>query len=93
MSYLDQAGERIEVFGSGGGELVARSLSELSGVKVPLLGKIPISVALRVGSDTGKPLLVQETQDLAALEIEQIAQKIAGAGRELAGRRLPLSPR
>ena len=93
MSYLDQAGERIELFGSGGGELVTRSLSELSGVKVPLLGKIPISVALRVGSDTGKPLLVQETQDLAALEIEQIAQKIAGAGRELAGRRLPLSPR
>jgi ATP-binding protein involved in chromosome partitioning len=93
MSYLDQAGERIELFGSGGGKQVAKSLSELSGAAVPLLGQIPISVPLRKGSDTGKPLLAQETTDLAASEIEQIAQKIAGAGRELAGRRLPLSPR
>jgi len=93
MSYLDQAGERIELFGSGGGELVAKSLSELSKTEVPLLGQIPISIPLREGSDSGNPLLGQENGDPAALAIEEIAQKIAGAGRELAGRRLPLSPR
>jgi ATP-binding protein involved in chromosome partitioning len=93
MSYLDQAGERIELFGSGGGELVAKSLSELSKTEVPLLGQIPISIPLREGSDSGNPLLGQENNDPAALAIEEIAQTIAGAGRELAGRRLPLSPR
>jgi ATP-binding protein involved in chromosome partitioning len=93
MSYLDQAGTKIELFGSGGGELVAKNLSELSKTEVPLLGQIPISIPLREGSDSGNPLLGQETSDLAASAIEQIAQKIAGTGRELAGRRLPLSPR
>jgi ATP-binding protein involved in chromosome partitioning len=93
MSYLDQAGTKIELFGSGGGELVDKNLSELSKTEVPLLGQIPISIPLREGSDSGNPLLGQETSDLAASAIEQIAQKIAGTGRELAGRRLPLSPR
>jgi ATP-binding protein involved in chromosome partitioning len=91
MSYLETNGTRMELFGSGGGELVASHLSELSGTKVPLLGQIPISVPLREGSDSGNPLLGQTGNDLAAKAIEQIAQIIAGAGRNLAGRRLPLS--
>jgi ATP-binding protein involved in chromosome partitioning len=93
MSYLQQGDQRVELFGSGGGELVAKSLSELSKTEVPLLGQIPISIPLREGSDKGDPLLAQETVDSAATAIGDIAQKIAGAGRELAGRRLPLSPR
>jgi ATP-binding protein involved in chromosome partitioning len=93
MSYLETGGNRIELFGSGGGALVAKHLSELSGKEVPLLGQIPISVPLREGSDSGNPLLGQKTQEPVFEAIEQIAQKIAGAGRELAGRKLPLSPR
>ena len=93
MSYLDSGGSRIELFGSGGGQLVAKHLSELSKTDVPLLGQIPISVPLREGSDSGNPLLGRKAQDPAASAIEQIAQAIAGAGRELAGRKLPLSPR
>lgn len=91
MSYLETGSTRIELFGSGGGELVANSLSALSGTQVPLLGQIPISVALREGSDTGNPLVSQEREDASALAIEEIALKIAAAGRELAGRKLPLS--
>ena len=91
MSYLETHGTRIELFGSGGGELVAKHLSELSGTAVPLLGQIPMSIPLREGSDTGNPLLGQVGNDLAAEAIEQIAQTIAGVGRNLAGRRLPLS--
>ena len=93
MSYLETGGTRMELFGSGGGELVAKHLSELSGTAVPLLGQIPISVPLREGSDSGSPLLGQSTQDPAASAIDQIAGAIAGAGRELAGRKLPLSPK
>ena len=91
MSYLETAGARMELFGSGGGELVAKSLSELSGTKVALLGQIPISVPLRQGSDTGKPLLGQDSDEPAALAIQAISSQIAGSGRELAGRRLPLT--
>jgi ATP-binding protein involved in chromosome partitioning len=91
MSYLDTGDTRMELFGSGGGELVAKHLSELSGTAVPLLGQIPISVQLREGSDSGNPLLGSKAKDPAAEVIEQIAQKIAGAGRKLAGRKLPLS--
>ena len=93
MSYLQQGNQRVELFGSGGGELVAKSLSKLSKTEVPLLGQIPISIPLREGSDTGNPLLGHESSDLAAAAIEEIAQKIAGVGRDLAGRRLPLSTR
>ena len=91
MSYLETGGVRMELFGSGGGALVSQHLSELSGTTVPLLGQIPISVPLREGSDSGNPLIQQKVQDPAAKAIEDIAQKIAGAGRELAGRKLPLS--
>jgi ATP-binding protein involved in chromosome partitioning len=93
MSYLDTGGTRMELFGSGGGELVAKHLSELSGTAVPLLGQIPISVPLREGSDSGNPLLGTNSPDPAADAIEQIAGAIAGAGRDLAGRKLPLSTR
>jgi ATP-binding protein involved in chromosome partitioning len=91
MSYLETAGQRIEIFGSGGGELVAKSLSELSGKEVPLLGQIPISVVLREGSDHGKPLLGQGSADASAQAISAIADKLATAGRGLSGKKLPLS--
>lgn len=93
MSYLETAGEKMEIFGSGGGEQVAKSLTELSGTAVNLLGQIPISVALREGSDNGQPLLGQESDDSAAQAIVAIANKIAAAGRGLSGKKLPLSTR
>ena len=92
MSYLEQDGKRIELFGSGGGELVAKSLSELSGVSVPLIGQVPLSVALREGSDSGKPLTSSDDVDEAASEINKIANLIAVQGRDLLGRKLNLRP-
>jgi ATP-binding protein involved in chromosome partitioning len=93
MSYLEQDGKRVELFGNGGGELVASSLAKLSGTEVKLIGQVPISVALREGSDTGKPLCAEESQDAAAIEIHKIASLIASQGRSLAGRKLNLDPK
>lgn len=90
MSYLEQDGKKLELFGSGGGQLVANRLAELSGTSVPMLGQIPISVSLREGSDHGQPVVANNPLDTAAAAIEAIADKIAGAGRDLAGRKLPL---
>ena len=93
MSYLEQDGKRIELFGSGGGELVAKSLSALSKTEVPLLGKVPISVALREGSDAGRPLAAGDSKDPAAVEIDLIAGLLANQSRGLSGRKLNLEPK
>ena len=93
MSYLEQDGKRIELFGAGGGELVAKSLSDLSKTEVPLLGQIPISVALREGSDSGHPLLAADSKDPAALQIDLIASLLAKQSRGLSGRKLNLEPK
>jgi ATP-binding protein involved in chromosome partitioning len=93
MSYLEQDGKRIELFGAGGGELVAKSLSALSKTEVPLLGQVPISVALREGSDSGHPLLAADSKDPAAAEIGVIASLLAKQSRGLSGRKLNLEPK
>jgi ATP-binding protein involved in chromosome partitioning len=92
MSYLEQDGKRLDLFGKGGGELVAKSLSELSGVSVPLVGQVPISVLLREGSDSGKPLAAGDEVDEAAKQISKIASLMAAQSRDLLGRKLNLSP-
>jgi ATP-binding protein involved in chromosome partitioning len=85
MSWLEQNGERIELFGSGGGELVAQRL----GAK--LLGQVPLSIPLREGSDTGKPVVTEHPEDPASRAIKAIAESIAATKTPLLGRRLKLS--
>src|SRR5204863_279613 len=61
MSWLElPTGERLEVFGAGGGETVATSLSRAIGAPVPLLGQIPLDTRLREASDEGEPLVLRD---------------------------------
>ena len=86
MSWLEQSdGSRLEIFGSGGGQAVATHL------ETTLLGQIPMSVALRVGSDIGKPVVLENPADPAAIEITKLAKKISEAKLNLKGKRLPLA--
>jgi ATP-binding protein involved in chromosome partitioning len=63
MSWLElPSGERLEVFGTGGGQTVADSLSRLVGAPVPLLGQIPLDTLLRETGDTGTPLVLTAPQ-------------------------------
>ena len=92
MAWFEQAdGTKLELFGSGGADLVAKRLSELQGTPVAVLGQIPISVALREGSDAGAPVVAEKPTDAAAVAIAAIAQKLANAPMGLAGRRLKLN--
>jgi ATP-binding protein involved in chromosome partitioning len=53
MSYFTAPnGERIEIFGHGGGQAEARRQ------KIPFLGEIPIYTEIRVGGDCGVPVVV-----------------------------------
>ena len=72
MSYLDLPdGTRMDIFGSGGGEELARETG------TAFLGKIPIDQNLRIGGDTGKPIVVSHPDSAAAKALLEISQKIA----------------
>jgi ATP-binding protein involved in chromosome partitioning len=94
MSYLPcpHCGERIDVFGSGGGAAVADALTRLTGARVPLLGEVPIDTRLREASDAGLPLVVADPDAPASLQLRKIAEELATRSRSLAGRQLGLTP-
>jgi len=55
-----KCGEKLSVFGSGGGEETTRRLSQLVGSDVPLLSKIPFDAQLREGGDEGSPIVLSD---------------------------------
>ncbi len=94
MSYLPcpHCGERVDVFGSGGGDAVAETLTRIVGARVPVLGQVPIDVRLRQAGDEGKPLVLSDPRSPAAVELMKIAENLSGKSRGLAGRPLGLTP-
>jgi ATP-binding protein involved in chromosome partitioning len=72
MSYLDLPdGTRMDLFGSGGGEQLAQT------TQANFLGKIPIDQNVRIGGDSGKPILVSHPDSPVANALREIAQKVA----------------
>lgn len=66
-------GERFTIFGEGGGQLLADEL------EIPLLGKVPLSEALREHADAGTPLVTAEPDAPASQAIRQAARGIVAA--------------
>ena len=62
---------RGEFFGSGGGEDLARA------AKVPFLGAIPMETSVRVGGDTGEPVVAAQPNTAAAQALMSIAGQVA----------------
>jgi ATP-binding protein involved in chromosome partitioning len=94
MSYLPcpHCDERIDLFGSGGGQAVADALTKIIGTRVPLLGQVPIDVRLREGGDSGTPLVLSNPESPAAQQLSMIAESLANRSRGLSGRRLGITP-
>ena len=93
MSWLELPdGERMEVFGTGGGQAVADSLATLTGTRVPLLGQIPLDTRVREGGDAGLPVVLGAPDSPAALALEAVADQLAARSRSLVGRSLGLTP-
>jgi ATP-binding protein involved in chromosome partitioning len=63
-------GVQYDIFGSGGGEELARQLD------VPLLGRVPLVPALREGGDTGTPIVVSDPESEAAGAFVSVAEQI-----------------
>lgn len=94
MSWLPcpHCGDRVDVFGSGGGQAVASSLSQRLGAPVPLLGQVPLDMRLREGCDTGRPLVLDDPDAEASKVLLGVAEALTGKPRGLAGMSLGLSP-
>jgi ATP-binding protein involved in chromosome partitioning len=75
MSYLVGSGE--EIFGSGGGEELARSLG------TPLLGRVPLDPALREAADEGDPIVFAKPEAESARAIVAVAEALLGTRREI----------
>lgn len=72
MSYLDLPdGTRMDIFGSGGGEALAKETN------TTFLGKVPIDQNVRIGGDTGKPIVASFPESAVAKSLQEISQKIA----------------
>ncbi|HEY5316721.1 MAG TPA: Mrp/NBP35 family ATP-binding protein [Solirubrobacteraceae bacterium] len=67
-SFVTPAGERFEIFGAGGGQLLADELD------VPLLATVPLTMPLREQADAGVPLVFSDPDDPAAQAIRQGAR-------------------
>ena len=70
MSYLEHAGERLYVFGKGGGARTAELM------KVPLLAEVPLDPETREGGDSGRPIATSKESNPQAALFEKLAQTI-----------------
>jgi ATP-binding protein involved in chromosome partitioning len=68
--FTGDDGTRYELFGAGGGQVLADKLG------VPLVGQIPLMRELRVGGDTGKPITVTDPDGEVAQAFASIAKQI-----------------
>lgn len=74
MSYFippDMPEKSYDLFGSGGGGRTAKEL------EVPLLGCVPLEIALREGGDNGMPIVVAAPESESAKALVAIAEQIA----------------
>ncbi|MBB6403816.1 Mrp/NBP35 family ATP-binding protein [Arthrobacter sp. AZCC_0090] len=94
MSFLEMPdGGRMELFGSGGGLVLAERLSAAVGTDVPLLGQIPLDIRLREGGDAGRPVVLTAPETAAAQALQSIAGKLNAKPRGLAGMSLGIQPK
>jgi ATP-binding protein involved in chromosome partitioning len=64
-------GHATDIFGAGGGARMAQRLG------VPFLGSVPIDPRVRVGGDTGKPIVVIDPEGPAGKALYQISRDVA----------------
>jgi ATP-binding protein involved in chromosome partitioning len=68
--FVTPTGDRFQLFGEGGGQLLAEEL------EVPLLAKIPLTMALREQSDAGVPVVTSDPDDPAAQALRHAARGV-----------------
>jgi len=82
-----QCGHESDIFGRGAGEVLAHDMA------IPFLGRLPIYEPVRIGGDTGRPIVVTEPQSPVAQAFRSVAEQ-AAAQVSIASfsRTIPLTP-
>ena len=71
MSYFTTPnGERVEIFGHGGGR------AEAERQKISFLGEVPIYTEIRVGGDQGQPVVVTSPNEPPGRAFIQVAEAL-----------------
>lgn len=72
MSYLELPdGTKMDIFGSGGGERLAREAD------IPFIGAIPMDASVREGGDQGSPVVINHPESAVARALNEITEDIA----------------
>ncbi|OZG58322.1 ATP-binding protein [Bifidobacterium tissieri] len=83
MSYYEHNGEKLCIFGEGGGQRVSEQLTAALKYDVPLLGTLPLEPKVRIDGEAGRPVVLNEDGALAdtplAAEFRSIAQRLMEA--------------
>jgi ATP-binding protein involved in chromosome partitioning len=79
MSYYicPHCGQEEAIFGQDGGERLSQKLG------VPLLGRVPLDASVRLGGDSGQPVVVAAPESPAGQALRQAADTIAATLRGL----------
>ncbi|HEX8725432.1 MAG TPA: Mrp/NBP35 family ATP-binding protein [Gemmatimonadaceae bacterium] len=83
MSWFEcpHCGKPTPIFGSGGGERLAKE------TELPLLGQIPLYPRVLEGAEVGQPIVVADAGSPAARALVAVSERMAEAARELAAAR------
>jgi ATP-binding protein involved in chromosome partitioning len=82
MSYLEHNGEKLYIFGQGGGAQTARVM------RVPLLAEIPLDAETRAGGDAGNPIATVAGHKQTELFVK-LAQTIVERAEEVKKKERP----
>ena len=83
---------RVDVFGSGGGQRVASTLTERLGYDVPLLAEIPLETDFRAAGDAGTPLVTLDASRPSSAAVIGLADRLIATRRSLVGQQLGVIP-
>jgi ATP-binding protein involved in chromosome partitioning len=82
MSYYEHKGERLEIFGAGGGRRVSGQLTRDLGYEVPLMAQLPLDPEVREIGESGRPAVLDAD---GALRRDGIGQGFRALAERLMG--------
>ena len=80
MSYYEHKGEKLEIFGTGGGRRVSEQLSAALGYDVPLMAQLPLDPEVREIGEAGRPAVLDVD---GALRTDGVGQVFRGLAERL----------
>ena len=77
MSYYEHKGEKLRIFGEGGGARVSEQLTHSLGYEVPMLAQLPLEPELRETGEAGRPAVLTKEGALRSDGIGETFKNLA----------------